>query len=93
MRHSHLRVPWLLCKGARHCVRVTYLQPAGWQLINAKRRKNAEGDAPGAAALSGAEVAALVARCKAGWERPTKKKSHSRGGTGTALVACVREWS
>lgn len=52
--------------------------PAGaWQLINAKRRKNAEGDALGAVALSGAEVTALVARCKTGWP----KKTRSPGAT------------
>ena len=83
MRHPHLCVPGLLCKGARHRVRVTSLGAMNylraWQLINAKRRKNAEDDAPGAVALSGAEVAALVARCKAGSQRPTQKKSHSLG--------------
>ena len=75
--------PGCCAKGPATAVRVTYLVAMNylraWQLINSKRRKNAEGDAPGAAALSGAEVAALVARCKAGLERPTQKRSHSPG--------------
>jgi hypothetical protein len=39
---------------------------ARWQLVNAKRRRNDESDAPRGAVPTGADVAALVAQCKSG---------------------------